>query len=298
MKETVEFRINYDFANLLFKEDEGKDLGQLNKSVKIVELSKDDPRYNQIPIISKKVKEKYGKGFFFGWQIKRKYVKNEIESAVLFQIKIKKTFEPSGEECGTTYDEKTSCKICKANRKQIGLLKLKKGTIPKKDIAKTIAGEIVVSEKFKEACKDRHLRGVEMIPIEFEEGLSSYYQLIAPSKLNLTNNTIAGGDIFNIGHEGSEATEFTVSGEYKVKLEEEVYKCPEGHLIGLNLLSEVFVSDSPLVNEYDFFSSNQKVGVRRGLLNPVSLYMCSPAFRKMVIEEDLTGFEFEVANVE
>ncbi len=60
MKEIIEFRINYDFAHLLFKANEGKNIGT---SVKVVELSRDDPRYNQIPIIAKEVKKKYGKGF-------------------------------------------------------------------------------------------------------------------------------------------------------------------------------------------------------------------------------------------
>lgn len=45
------FRINYDFARLLFKADEGKNLGT---SVKVVELSKEDPRYNQIQLLQKK----------------------------------------------------------------------------------------------------------------------------------------------------------------------------------------------------------------------------------------------------
>src|SRR4051812_48465110 len=108
MKETLEIRINYDFAHLLFGANEGRDLGQLSKSVKIVELSKDDPRYNQIPYFSKYVKEKFDKEFFFGWQIKRKYNKKELDMARLFHLKIKTVFSPAGEEVGTLYDETTA----------------------------------------------------------------------------------------------------------------------------------------------------------------------------------------------
>ena len=84
MKEILELRINYDYANLLFKSDEGKNLGT---SVKVVELTKDDPRYIQIPMISEQVKEKYDKCFFFGWQIKRSYSKVELASALLLHMK-------------------------------------------------------------------------------------------------------------------------------------------------------------------------------------------------------------------
>lgn len=152
MKEILELRINYNYANLLFKTDEGKNIGT---SVKIIEITKDDPRYKLIPIISNEVKRNYDKSFFFGWKLKRKYEKKELDSAKLLHLKINTIFEPTGEENGTIYDEQSACKLCGANRKQIGPLILKKGTIPPKDIAKTIGGEIVVSSKFMDSAKKR-----------------------------------------------------------------------------------------------------------------------------------------------
>ena len=297
MREILELRINYDYAHLLFGADEGKDVGQLSKSIKIVELSKDDPRYSQIPIVSKQVKEKYDEGFFFGWQIKRKYSKKEIDTAILFQMKIKSTFEPAGEDCGTVYDETVACRICGANRKQIGSLKLEKDSIPKKDIARTIAGEIVVSEKFATAFRQRGLKGIALEHVLFGNVTSNYYQLTAINELSLSRNTLAGGNPWDFS-ESSEGVEFTVSGGHNIKFEKEVYKCSKGHLIGLNLLSEAYVLNSSSIGKYDFFSSIQKVGVKRGLLNPEPIYLCSPEFREMVIEEGLMGFEFDVANVE
>jgi hypothetical protein len=213
-------------------------------------------------------------------------------------MKIKTMFEPAGEECGTIYDETTACEICGANRKQIGVLKLKKGTIPKKDIARTIAGEIVVSEKFKKAFEQRNLKGLELLPVEFAKGTSDYYQLGASKEIELSQNTIAGGDIFDKGSDGSEAYEFTVSGGHKVVFDKEVYRCPKGHLIGLNLLSEAYVLNSSSIGESDFLVSKQKIGVKRGLLRPEPIYFCSQAFRKMIEEENLSGFEFEIANIE
>lgn len=279
MKETLELRINYDYAHLLFKADEGKNLGT---SVKVVELSKEDPRYNEIPIIAKRVQQKYDKAFFFGWEIKRKYSKKELEASTLLHLKIKTVFEPAGEECGTLYDETVSCEVCGANRKQISPLTLKHGSVPKKDIARTIAGEVVVSEKFAATCKQRELKGLLLEPIIFDKGTSNFFQLIASSQIELSHNTIAGINPFDLS----------------TSSEGEIYKCPKGHTIGLNLLSEPHVLNIQPIGECDFYMSKQKVGVKRGLLRPEPIYFCSQAFRKMIEEERLTGFEFEIANIE
>lgn len=289
MKETIEFRINYDYAHLLFKADEGKNVGT---SVRVVEISTDDPRYNQIPIIEKEIKQKYDEGFFYAWKFKRKYSKKELDTATLFHLKIKTVFEPTGEECGTLYDETAACEICGANRKQASPLILKKGTIPKKDIARTIGGEVVVSEKFVNAVRQRNLKGLQLSPINVEK----YYQLTADTEIELSPNTITGDDPFETST-GSNGGIFNISG-YDIVFEKEVYICPKGDLIGLNLLSEPYVTDSPLIKEFDFFASRQKIGVKRGLLRPEPIYFCSPAFRQMVEEEKLSGFEFEIANIE
>jgi len=294
MKEILELRVNYDYAHLLFKEDEGKNIGT---SVRIIELSKEDPRYSQIPIISKQVLEKYGQGFFFGWQIKRKYSKAELDTAMLFLMKIKSVFEPAGEECGTIYDESVACEICGIGRKQIGTLILKKGSIPKKDIARTIAGEVIVSEKFADAFKKMNLRGASLEPIVFGKEVSNYYQLVSSSpELELTKNTITGNNPFK-STEGSSGGTYDIQG-YKVVFQKEVYKCPKGHLIGLNLLSEPYVLDTPSINAYDFFVSKQMLGTKQGLLRPEPLYLCSSSFKKMVEKEKLTGFDFEIAHIE
>ncbi len=279
MKETLELRIDYDYANLLFKANEGKNIGT---SVRIVELSKDDPLYKEIPIIADELKRKFDKSFFFGWEIKRKYSRKELEQAKLFLIKIKIVFEPTGEECGTLYDETVSCEICGANRKQVSSLILKKGTIPKKDIAKTIGGEIIVSSKFESAVEKRKLKGLQFTQINFEKSVSDYYQLTTSSEIVLSPNTIVGINPFDLSP----------------KSENEIYKCPKGDTIGLNRLSEAYVLSSPSIKDYDFLKSKQRIGVKRGLLSPEPLYFCSSAFIKMIEEEKLSGLEFEIVNIE
>jgi hypothetical protein len=278
MKEVFEFRIKKKYYHLLSQPNNGKDNGM----VYVVKLTKDDPKFEQIRILDKQINEQNNDFFFLYSNIKREYSKNEFETATLFQMKIKTMFEPAGEECGTIYDETTACEICGANRKQIGSLKLKKGTIPKKDIARTIAGEIVVSERFEKAFKQRNLKSLELLPVEFAKGASDYYQLVTSSEIELSQSTVAGIDIFDLS----------------TNSEGEVYKCPKGHTIGLNLLSEAYVLSSSSISESDFFASKQKIGVKRGLLRPEPLYLCSPAFREMVEEEKLSGFDFEIAHIQ
>lgn len=279
MKETLKLRINLDYASMLFQENEGKNSGT---SVKVVEISKDDPRYSLVPIIAKQIQQKYNKAFFFGWEIKRKYSDLELAKAKLLLMKIKTVFEPTGEECGTLFNETVSCEVCGANREQIGPLTLKYGSIPKKDISRTIAGEVLVSARFAEAAQKRGLKGIVLGPIISDNVRSDVFQLSASSQIDLSQNTLAGINPFDLSTSDKG----------------EIYKCPNGHTIGLNLLSEPHVLDSQLIGENDFFMSKQKVGVKRGLLRPEAIYFCSQDFRMMVVEEKLSGFDFEIANID
>lgn len=289
MEEIFEFRINNDYYYLLPKPNNGKDNGMVH----VVRLTNNDKNFEQIKLLSQEIKDKYNKAFYFGWDVKRKYSKKELDGATLLLLKIKAVFEPTGEECGTVYDETAACEICGANRKQASPLILKKGTIPKKDIARTIGGEVVVSEKFVNAARQRNLKGLQLSSVNIEK----HYQLTADIEVELSHRTVAGVDPWDFS-ESSEGSELTISGEYHVKFEKEVYKCPKDHTIGLNLLSEPYVLNSQSIGEYDFFASKQKVGVKRGLLRPESIYFCSQSFRKMIEEEKLAGFEFEIAHIE
>jgi hypothetical protein len=279
MKESLEIRINLKYADLLFAPGEGKEIFNM---VKLVQVDRDDPRYDRIPEVAKMVREKHNQAFFFGWAIKRKYSAKEWNEASLIHVMITTGFEPAGEDCGTLYDESTACEICGANRTQTGPLILDSGSIPHKDIAWTIAGEVVVSEKLVRVFEERGLKGVVFEPVFTGKVTSKYYQPIPTIKLDLTANTVTGINPFDFST--------TSMGE--------VYKCPRGHTLGLNILSEPHVLKSTDIAKGDFFESNQKIGVKRGLLRPPPIYLCSPAFRKMVEEEKLTGFAFEIARVE
>jgi hypothetical protein len=280
MEEEYEFNINYKFAHLLFKPEKQKDL-ESTQPVKVL-VNKKDPLFKEIAKLSKQVMDKYDKPFFLYWEVRRSYTKEELETARLFSMRILYPFQPCGEMCGTLFDESNVCEICGSGRKQIGPLKLKNGTIPKMDIACSIAREVLVSDNFAAHFKERGLNGAHFDPIVFNKGSSPYQQLIVGKEMPLTEATIAGIDPFDLSEEE----------------EGEVYKCPKGHTIGLSLLSQVHVQRIPDLDKYDLFISKQRIGVTRGVLRPQPLYLCSPAFRKMVLEEKLTGFDFEVAYVE
>ena len=294
MKKIIHLRINYDYYHLLFGKSEGRDLGT---SIKVVELSEDDPRLEQIPIIDRELQEKHNTKFFFGWDIKRRYTSRELSEAKLFQLIIKRFFEPAGEECGTQYKD-FICDICGVDRIQKGFLHLKRSSIPKTDISQTIAGEIVVSEKFVLALKKWNVKGFVGGSIIFKKDLTTdYYQFNTAKTIDLSNKTIAGANLFDLSH-SSESSGITLSNGMHVGGGKEIYKCPRCNRIGLNLLSEVYVKNDPVLEQYDLFSSKQRIGVFRGMLQPRPVYVCSPLFKEMVEKEKLTGFGFEVAYIE
>ncbi|KPE49088.1 hypothetical protein [Chryseobacterium indologenes] len=288
MKEIIEFRIFKEHYDLLPKPNNAV----YNGAIYILHITRDDDLYNKICQIDKMFRENYGNPFFLYTYTKRTYTKKELDNAKLFHLKIKPVFEPTGEECGTLYDETVACEICGTGGKQIGPLLLKKGTIPKKDIARTIGGEVVVSEKFVNAINLSNMKGLQITPTNVEK----YYQLTANEELYLSKNTIAGDDPFTASVSSNGGT-FNVSG-HQVNFEKEVYICPKGDLLGLRLLSEPYVLNNQVISQCDFLTSKQKFGVKRGLLRPEPIYFCSQKFRKMVEEEKLTGFEFEIANIE
>ncbi len=279
MKELLELRVNVDYAHLLFGKEEGKKRGT---SVKVVLLNKDDPRYVRLSEISAYVRREYSDWFFLGWEIRRIYFKRELDSASLLHLQILRSFEPSGEQCGTQFDETSACKICGSNRKQVGNLHLSEKSIPKLDISRTIGGELVVSSKFASVFESQGLSGAVFLPIQTEKGISTYKQLCILNEVSLSERLVAGVNPIDLSDH----------------CEDEVYKCPLGHTVGLNLLSETWVSNREGLDVHDLWMSKQKIGVNRGLLRPAPIYFCSQAFRKMAADGNLKGIRFEVAHME
>jgi hypothetical protein len=158
MREVFEFRVDEDFVNRLFREDEGEHLGSVRK----VFISRDDERFFKIGELQKEVCNATKFAFFYSWDIYRHYTKPELDSAEAFHLKYVHTFEPCGEECGTLYDESTSCPVCGAGAMQTTDLRLDLRKAPRSnEFARTIAGEIIVSQRLAELMVTADLKGFE-----------------------------------------------------------------------------------------------------------------------------------------
>jgi hypothetical protein len=175
MKEICEFRVQEQHAGRLFAPNEGKKLGWTKLfgdkfvTVRKIELSVDDPKFRRVGELDALIKKKPNGFFYAGWHIQRRYTVEEIESAELFQLVNAPAFEPTGEECGTVYDEKAACRICGAGRRQVSPLRLNLRKIPKtKDFARTIADEWVVSQRLVNALADANISGVEFQPVHHQ----------------------------------------------------------------------------------------------------------------------------------
>lgn len=271
MKEIYEFRIFANSYHFL-----STDRGVFNGSVYILRILKTDPLYQKICNIDQELRKNH-KTLYSYWEIKRVYTKKELKEAALFQFDMN-YFEPSGEECGTLYDEKEACPLCGANRKQLNILHLKKGTIPRnKDIASTLSNEVIVSSSFINAVNKWHLKGLEFR----STNIASYYQLIAIRQMTLSSQTLVGVNPFDLST--------SYGGE--------IYQCPRGDTLGLCQLSEAYVNKKSVTYDLDFWESKQCIGYNIGVFRPRHLYFCSPKFRQMVIDEKLKGFKFEIAHI-
>lgn len=280
MREIAEFRVDEAFAPMLFEPEEGKRLGD---AVRKVELETDAPRFKQVGELQRDLRRSVGKPFFYGWGLKRKYTKRELESAALLQLRVTTVFEPAGEECGTQYDESNACPRCGAGAQQVGPLFLDVKRIPKaKDFARTIAGEVVISRRASELFAQHGITGVAFRPVRTKGAksleLPNWSQLVIHSAdADMVPPTKAGIDPFNDDLEGQ-------------------YRCAEGDTIGLNLLSEVSI-DTPSRGQADIVATRHFVGVRRGLLRPERIILISQKVRQLIVAEKLKGCEIEVAHL-
>ncbi len=119
--------------------------------------------------------------------------------AELFWLKVRPLFEPTGEDCGTEYDETRACPKCGFGARQVGPLHLDLKKVPKRDIAKTLGGEIVVSARLAEEMKAADIRGYELGPVVSRQGKPTphWYQLLLPEcMVELAPRTEVGHSFF------------------------------------------------------------------------------------------------------
>jgi hypothetical protein len=289
MKEVYEFRVREEYASCLFGPNEGEKLGWTKLfgdkfvTVRKVELSADDPKLKRVGELNSLIKKERNDFFFAGWDIRRHYTASDIGHTKLFLLCRITTFEPAGEECGTCYDESSACPSCKNGAKQVSPLFLDWKRIPKsKDIARTIAGEIVVSKRVA-GLFDRHsITGAKFGPVCHRPASSAeskdWFQLLIMScEAEIVAPTKVGVNPFDEDIAGQ-------------------YRCSHGDLMGLARLTEVSINHSSY-NGFDIAASRQFVGTRRGLLRPERFLVVSPKLHQVIKEEKLKGCELEIAHL-
>jgi hypothetical protein len=279
MKEIVEFRIAGEFASLLFSENEGVKLA--NGLVRKIEIETSDPRYQEIGRLQRELKASHGKPFYYGENVKRTYTASEIKSAELFKLSPTKFIEPAGEECGTKYDEGSACPLCGSGASIDGPFYFNTKKIPKgTDLVSTIASELFISKRALDLFKSCHISGYNADPI-FDSPHSSVesenWFLLRPetSDISIISPTKIGVDLFGLYQNDPNSP------------------CPQGDLLGLNLLSTVTIQNKSS-EKTDILATKEFIGTRRGLLRPRPIILVSPKFHN-IFKQELKGADFEVA---
>ena len=347
MRENYEFRVKSEFAHRLFGPGEGEELGSSGRAwIRKVTLAGEDPRLKQVGVLDQQIQKEHGTKFFYGWDIRRKYEPAELASAELFSVKLISAFEPAGEECGTIYDESTACPHCGAGRTLLSPLALDLRKIPKnKSIARTIADEIVLSERLVTQIQNQKIAGVDFQPVVHKSA-----RYLGPVSLKATpagreliaraaeSGILMGSTKFDmwISHAAQREMALKATREYGDLLEERAsargtplpkwfqpvftgamvevvpptkvgigpfdpdlagkHRCPLGHVIGLNLISEVFLNRRSWDGS-DILITRQQVGCRMGLLRPSPIVLISPRFYKILVREKIKGVRFEIAHL-
>ncbi len=292
MKSFVKFCINKRYWDLLKNKCQCYSMGKDSVSVL---LPFDDVK--NIDYIHQ-INEKTDNNLYYDWDVVYNYSDIEIDNAELFHVKINNVIEPCGEECGTKYDDNGSCPICGAGRKQISTLNLTKiPSLKEYDIFKTISGEIIVSERFCELVFNHKLCGLLLQPILINKKKSlRFMQLDAVMRVDISKKTRFGIDFFDtINIPQSSEKKINICG-HEIAIPKEIYVCPNKDLMGLRLLSELYIKKHP-EHQCDFMKTSQYVGVRRGLLQPEPLYLCSKKFFDIVKENNISGLSFSIVKL-
>jgi len=282
MRELYDFRIEEKHAQRYLKPEDGKVLGE---TVRRLVLDSTDSRMELIRKLQHDFRKR-GDFFVLGWNIQRKYTEKELDEAELLYLFPSATFEPEGEACGTEYDDAAACRHCGAGATQLTELRLATGRLPRgKDIAKTIAyNEVVVSARLVESFQKQGFTGGRFLPIRSQGGrkaIDSWFQLSVESRpLGVAPQTRAGINLFDADEKGE-------------------YRCPKGHVLGLNLLSEMWVKREDW-DGADVCATKQWVGQRSrdgGAFRPYPLLLISQRMRRLLTDLKAKGHQLEVAHL-
>ena len=280
MKAIAEFRVPESYAREFLPAEVGKNI---TDTVRRVRAPVGSELYEKIGEIYKLVKSRDQKYFFLGWNVQRNYSKKEVESAELLLLKIARTFEPAGLECGTIYDDQNTCEICGTGIRQMSDLILDLNTIPRNvNIARTISNEIVINQEFAKTLIDNNVTGYKLGLVHHKSkstrsSIKTWHQLIVNSLVKVNPATSTGEDPFE-------------------EDKDNIYRCKNGHTFGWDLLSELSI-DKDSWNGSDIVATKELLGVNRGLLRTYPLLLISQRLYRLMKEKECKGFTVEVVKL-
>lgn len=277
MKEILEIRIEKELVSKLHLEALAKNLG----IIYVVSLSMDDPRIEEIKRADSESRKKGGGSLYFGWDLTRKYTDFELRQAEWFHFFSVKRFEPSAEECGTFYDDTAACPECGAGAMIEGPVKLNVSCIPKNaDLAETIAGELVISERLASLLEENRIKGYKL------------------KEVNNIGKKIVSGKWWSLSVSSVplKVKNETKIGENPIVGYSSEHRCPMGDTLGLTCLSELFCSRTGYDGS-DFCQTEQFFGSRMGLLRPSRYLLINQKVRRILLEHKVKGYSLEVSHV-
>lgn len=211
----------------------------------------------------------------------RRYSRDELERASLFQLLWTRMFDAVGVESGTIYDHEPACPLCATGAVQVGPLRLPRSAMPKRhDAAFTLSREFVVNERVAELIESEGLAGVTRRSLDFSASRTkdgpSWYQLEATGPRPAFVHP-------------SHFADDQLDGGHKVR-------CPAGDLAGNVLTTEAHLQ-LPDGSRFDFMESEQYVGWLNGHILPARMIFVSPRFRNVMLRAKIRGWDYEVAHL-
>ena len=277
MRELLELRLSAEEAALYVPGYANKGLDPLD-TVRL-HLDARDPLVEKLRAVEAEYQAR-GTTLFTMCTMRRHYAPSELQAAERLKVAFAPFFMPSGEECGTRYDDARACPLCGAGAPQLGELRLNVGRIPKsRDLAFTPGAEFVVSSRLAKAMRARRITGFQLRPVLSKGGrpTDAWHQLLIPSA------TV-------------EASPPTLFGASYLTPEPDEARCPQGHVLGRRLLSPLHIARSSL-QPLDWQALRGRLGSRQGLFRPYPLFIISPRLYRLLKELKVRNLNEEVAHV-
>jgi hypothetical protein len=221
-----------------------------------------------------------GHTLFTMCMVTRRYTQRELLAAERLKVEFWPFFMPSGEQCGTLYDDSRACPHCGAGAPQTSELRLDVGRIPKsRDLAVTPGAEFVVSARLAKAMRARRITGYELRPVLSRGGkpTDAWHQLIIPSAT-------------------AEAAPPALFGNSYLAPEPDEARCPQGHVLGLRLLSPLHLARESL-RRTDWQCLRGLLGLRQGLFRPYPLFIISQRLYRLLKELKVRHLNEEVVHL-